>query len=195
MLFNTLANLRVLIGLDPQRAQAMLDHLIAFLRTTLQASQHATQPLAVEFQHLADYLALMAVRMGPRLSVQLDLPEALRTTPVPPLLLQPLVENSIQHGLEPKVEGGRIEVRARREGQTLVLTVRDTGVGRSAAAAQPRDTPGGFGLNSAHERLRTLHGDAASLALDDAHDAEGGTVATIRLPLASPDPVAKETPA
>ncbi len=190
MLFNTLANLRVLIGLDPQRAQTMLDHLIAFLRTTLQASQHTTQPLEVEFKHLADYLALMTVRMGPRLSVQLDLPDALRATPVPPLLLQPLVENSIQHGLEPKLEGGHIEVRARREADTLVLTVRDNGIGRSAAAAQPRDVPGGFGLRSARERLQTLHADRASLAFDDSTEAEGGTVATIRLPLCSAHPAA-----
>lgn len=191
MLFNTLANLRVLIGLDPQRAQAMLDHLIAFLRTTLQASQHRTQALAVEFQHLADYLALMAVRMGPRLQVQLDLPEALRSAAVPPLLLQPLVENSIQHGLEPKVEGGRIEVRARVEADTLVLTVRDSGIGRSAAAALPRDTPGGFGLHSTAERLRTLHGDRASLVFDDPSDGEGGTLATLRLPLSTTE---QETP-
>ncbi|MEO6662784.1 MAG: histidine kinase, partial [Rubrivivax sp.] len=125
MLFNTLANLRVLIGLDAERAQAMLDHLIAFLRTTLAASRADTQPLSVEFNHLSDYLALMAVRMGPRLQVRLSLPTELADVPVPPLMLQPLVENSIQHGLEPKVDGGRIDVSARRDGAELVLVVRD----------------------------------------------------------------------
>ena len=114
MLFNTLANLRVLIGLDPSRAQAMLDRLIAFLRATLNASRTPLHPLSSEFQHLDDYLALMAVRMGPRLSMKLDLPADLATVQVPPLLLQPLVENCIKHGLEPKVEGGRIEVRRAR---------------------------------------------------------------------------------
>jgi hypothetical protein len=78
MLFNTLANLRVLIGLDPPQAQAMLDHLIAFLRTTLAATRADRHPLATEFDALRDYLALMAVRMGPRLQWQLDLPDALR---------------------------------------------------------------------------------------------------------------------
>ena len=100
MLFNTLANLRVLIGIDPERAQAMLDRLIAFLRATLNASRRPSHPLAAEFTHLDDYLALMAVRMGPRLQVHFDLPEALGPLPVPPLLLQPLVENAIKHGLE-----------------------------------------------------------------------------------------------
>ena len=118
MLFNTLANLRALIGVDPQRAQTMLDHMIAYLRATLRASRaDADRPhtLQDEFARLQDYLELMAIRMGPRLQFALELPEALATQPVPPLLLQPLVENSIQHGLEPKVEGGRITVRASQE--------------------------------------------------------------------------------
>ena len=129
MLFNTLANLRVLIGLDAPRAQAMLDHLNAYLRATLGASRAPWHPLSAEFDRLADYLALMAVRMGPRLQVVLDLPDELRRLPLPPLLLQPLVENAIKHGLEPKVAGGRIEVGARRDGDMLELSVRDSGVG------------------------------------------------------------------
>ena len=90
MLFNTLANLRVLVATDAPRAQAMLDHLIAYLRATLGASRATQHPLADEFERLRDYLELMAVRMGPRLAYQLDLPEALRAVAVPPLLLQPL---------------------------------------------------------------------------------------------------------
>ncbi len=179
MLFNTLANLRVLIALDPPRAQAMLDRLIAFLRATLGASRVAAHPLADEFRHLDDYLALMAVRMGPRLAVALDLPTELSALPVPPLLLQPLVENAVKHGLEPKVDGGRIEVSARREAMTLRLAVRDTGVGIGAR------TPGGtaFGLEQVRTRLATLYGAAATLTLAPAPDAEGGTLATIELPL------------
>ena len=76
----------------------------------------------------------MAIRMGPRLAYTLELPPELAQHPVPALLLQPLVENSIQHGLEPKVEGGRITVSARREGGQLVLEVADTGVGAAGAA-------------------------------------------------------------
>ena len=179
MLFNTLANLRVLIGLDPPRAQAMLDRLIAFLRATLDASRRDGGTLAAEFERLADYLALMQMRMGPRLAVALQLPEALRDAPLPPLLLQPLVENAIKHGLEPQVAGGRIEVAARREGAMLVLTVRDSGAGLATAGAPAGS---GFGLQQVRERLRALHGDAAALTL--CADENGGTRAEIRLPLA-----------
>ncbi len=180
MLFNTLANLRVLITLDPARAQTMLDHLIGFLRVTLSASRLPRHPLGAEFERMRDYLALMAVRMGPRLQVQLDLPAELADLPVPPLLLQPLVENSIKHGLEPKVEGGRIEVSARQLGDTLQLTVRDSGVGLAGAAATRGST---FGLTQVRERLAALYGDAASLTLVDAPG--GGTLATITLPTAA----------
>jgi len=177
MLFNTLANLRVLIAIDAPRAQAMLDHLIAFLRATLDASRAGLHPLCDEFARLADYLALMAVRLGPRLDVAFDLPAELRDTPVPPLLLQPLVENSIKHGLEPKVEGGRIEVRAWREGANLLLSVRDSGVG---LADRHDNGSGRFGLEQVRRRLAALYGSAASLVLSPA--ADGGTEARITLP-------------
>ncbi len=184
MLFNTLANLRVLIGLDAVRAQAMLDRLISFLRATLTASRLNLHPLADEFARVDDYLALMAIRMGPRLQPLLDLPPALAQLPVPPLLLQPLVENSIKHGLEPQVAGGRLEVRARRDGATLVLQVRDTGGGLEAA---PADTAGTrFGLQQIRDRLHTLYGPAARLQLESAPDAQGGALATITLPLTEP---------
>lgn len=117
MLFNTLANLRALIAVDAERAQQMLDPVIAYLRATLHASRAATHPLQAEFDRLRDYLKLMAIRMGPRLAYALELPPALAAAPVPVLLLQPLVENSIKHGLEPKVQGGRITVRAQGDAQ------------------------------------------------------------------------------
>jgi LytS/YehU family sensor histidine kinase len=179
-LFNTLANLRVLIGTDPPRAQAMLDRLIAFLRATLSASRSGSHALSDEFARVDDYLALMAVRMGPRLSVGVDLPDSLRALPVPPLLLQPLVENSISHGLEPKVPGGSIRLSARRDADTLVLTVRDTGVGLSHA---PASNGTHFGLRQVRERLAALYGSRASLTLEDAGGDEGGTLAIVRMPL------------
>jgi signal transduction histidine kinase len=178
MLFNTLANLRVLIAIDPARAQAMLDRLISFLRATLNASRVGTQPLAAEFERLADYLALMQVRMGPRLRFTFDLPPALRELPVPPLLLQPLVENCIQHGLEPKIEGGTIEVRAARDGATLRLTVRDSGVGLSSSATTQGTR---FGTQQVRDRLAALYGERATFALEAAPD--GGAQARITLPL------------
>lgn len=192
MLFNTLANLRVLIGLDPERAQAMLDRLIAFLRATLNASRQAMHPLSAEFDRLADYLALMEVRMGPRLRVAFDLPDDLRPCAVPPLLLQPLVENAIKHGLEPKVEGGRIAVSARRVGADLHLAVRDTGVGLATsatplpaaqpAAGAPADAATNYGTAHVRARLEALFGQRATFTLQAANDAEGGTLALIVLP-------------
>jgi hypothetical protein len=179
MLFNTLANLRVLIALDPARAQAMLDRLIAFLRATLGASRVGTHALAAEFERLGDYLALMQVRMGPRLQFAFDLPPALRDAPVPPLLLQPLVENSITHGLEPKVDGGRIDVRAALDGTALVLTVRDSGVGLSSSAATQGTR---FGTQQVRDRLAALYGPRATFTLEAA--ADGGTQARILMPLA-----------
>src|SRR5690606_6499215 len=99
---------------------------------TLNASRNAERPLAEEFDHAADYLALMQIRMGSRLSVDLDLPRELTDTPVPPLLIQPLLENAIQHGLEPSRQGGHLIVRAGIESGWLVLQVTDTGRGLNA---------------------------------------------------------------
>ena len=181
MLFNTLANLRVLIRLDPPRAEAMLDRLIGFLRATLVASQTGAHRLAAEFARIDDYLELMQVRMGPRLRCRLDLPPELADLAVPPLLLQPLVENAIKHGLEPKLDGGRIDVVARRQGNVLLLTVRDTGVGLSQTGPAIEGTH--FGMRQVRERLATLYGAAAALTLAPASEADGGTVAMIQLPL------------
>jgi sensor histidine kinase YesM len=179
MLFNTLANLRVLIALDPPRAQEMLDHLVAFMRSTLTASRSMLHPLSAEFARLNDYLALMKIRMGERLQAELTLPQDLGELAVPTLVLQPLIENAIKHGLEPKVEGGRLSVSASRDGADLVLTVRDTGVGLSTVANDGTH----FGVSQVRERLATLYGEVASLALAPADDPDGGVVATVRIPL------------
>ncbi|MCE2659882.1 MAG: histidine kinase [Rubrivivax sp.] len=179
MLFNTLANLRVLIGLDAERAQQMLDRLIAYLRATLQASRRERHPLRDEFARLSDYLELMQVRMGPRLRVHIHLPTACAEVPVPPLILQPLVENSIQHGLEPKVSGGELTIRAQVDHGQLRLEVADTGVGLGSA---PPSQGTQFGLEQVRSRLSTLYGTRASLLLQAGVDGTGA-LATLTLPL------------
>jgi two-component sensor histidine kinase len=184
MLFNTLANLRALIAVDPERAQDMLDRLIDFLRATLGASRATLHPLSAEFARLSDYLALMQVRMGERLQVELELPLALAATPVPPLLLQPLVENAIKHGLEPKRGGGLVRVQATQDGDELVLCVVDTGVGPTSPA--PAGTR--FGLHQVRERLATVYGPSASLTLEPGPADTGGTVVTLRWPEAAAHP-------
>ena len=182
MLFNTLANLRGLITLDPPRAQLMLDQLIQYLRTTLTASRAERSTLQQEFVLMEAYLGLMSVRMGARLSYALELPDALREVPVPPMLLQPLVENAIKHGLEPKVDGGHIVVRAARDTDTLKLTVADNGLGLDDAAdatADAADT--GVGLANVRERLLALYGERAVLHL--APNSPTGITAQLTLPL------------
>ncbi|ARU03607.1 hypothetical protein CCO03_01920 [Comamonas serinivorans] len=216
MLFNTLANLRALVRLDADRAEQMIDHLNRFLRASLSASQRDEHALADELARLQDYLALMQVRMGPRLAVVVDVPEALRTLPVPVLILQPLVENAIRHGLEPQVQGGTIWLIARRVGLAdggaqLQLSVCDDGPGLPEAEPQPADPAagrlhaGGLGLTHVRERLTRLHGPAAHLHLGprgplqaDAQVpgcpplAPTGTCARVDLPL--PPDVPVETP-
>jgi sensor histidine kinase YesM len=121
----------------------------------------------------------MQVRMGDRLHSELDLPPELANLPVPPLLLQPLVENAIKHGLQPQVSGGRVNVSARRDGGMLVLSVRDTGAG-------PATVPGigtRFGLAHVGERLAALYGSGASVELSRVE--AGATLATVRLPIRS----------
>jgi LytS/YehU family sensor histidine kinase len=178
MLFNTLANLRILIGMDPVRAQTMLDHLIAYLRATLSASRASSHTLEQEFDRLGDYLELMAVRMGPRLQFALNLPAELRQHTVPPLLLQPLVENAIQHGLEPKVAGGRIDITARLAEDRLCLEVSDSGLGMDLSRLPAEGK--GFGLSQVRERIATVYGTAGTIELVAAH--AGGTRATIVFP-------------
>jgi len=178
MLFNTLSNLRVLMGIDAVRAQTMLDHMTDYLRATLRASQASTHPLATEYARLNDYLELIALRMGPRLQFELNLPEELATIPVPALLLQPLVENSIRHGLEPTVAGGHVRVSACKDGSQLHINVHDNGVGFN-----PADNEQGYGLQHIRERLQTLYGNHAGLSFE--LPAGGGTLAHITLPISA----------
>ena len=175
-LFNTLANLQTLIGSDPKRAQAMLAHLDGYLRATLASTRNDKCTLAEEFALLRGYLEILAIRMGPRLVYALDLPDALANARLPPMLLQPLVENAIKHGLEPKVEGGTLRVAASAVGKQLVLVVEDSGVGFGAASTAGT----GVGLLHVRERLAAVYGDAASAEIGET--AGGGVRIMLRLP-------------
>lgn len=182
MLFNTLANLQGLIAIDPERAGQMLDHLIAFLRATLSVSRAETTTMAQEFAAIEAYLGLMGVRMGERLRYRCVLPDALRAARLPTMLLQPLVENAIIHGLEPHVEGGEILVEAAREDGRLLVTVSDTGLGLDQQDARGAGAKGGgVGLATTRERLQAMYG--AGAALDLAPARAGGAVARLSLPL------------
>jgi signal transduction histidine kinase len=175
MLFNTLANLRSLVREDVDRAESMIDQLIVYLRSALAASQTESVPLNQEFAQLRAYLGIMAQRMGPRLSYRLHLPADLEAATVPPMLLQPLVENAIKHGLEPKVGAGSIEVVARAiTGITAGIEIRvnDSGLG---LPTDEEDEPSAhsagtsYGLQHVRDRLHAVYGPAARLSLERRH--------------------------
>jgi signal transduction histidine kinase len=174
-LFNTLANLDALIATDPVRARIMLGHLNDYLRATLASARKERNSLAEEFALLRNYLEVLAIRMGARLKYELVLPEALAPLPVPPMLLQPLVENALKHGLEPKVEGGTVTVSAREDRDRLVLEVADTGLGSTESGGG-----GGVGLANLRERLAAAFGAAAHV--EAGANAAGGFTVTLSLP-------------
>ncbi|MEB0139816.1 MULTISPECIES: sensor histidine kinase [unclassified Undibacterium] len=179
MLFNTLANLQGLIMLDPARAQHMLEQLIIYLRMTLSASRAEQSSLEQEFGLITAYLELLAIRMGQRLSFTLDLPAALRGHRIAPMLLQPLVENAIKHGLEPSISGGHVHVSASSDDACLCLRVQDGGLGLSAVVDESRQH---VGNDNIRRRLQVLYGAAATLTLTPALPT--GVCAELRLPFA-----------
>jgi signal transduction histidine kinase len=179
MLFNTLANLRSLIDEDTKQAQRMLDQLITYLRGALVASRTESTTLHREFAQLRAYLDLMSVRMGPRLTYALDLPDSLQQAAVPPMLLQPLVENAVKHGLEPKIGGGSIAVTARRTHEAIEISVVDSGLGLPPDDLGDEPTHS-YGLRYVRERLNALYGPRASLTLS--RQTPHGVCATVRIP-------------
>jgi len=176
MLFNTLANLRSLVDIDPKLAQSMIDQVITYLRGTLAASREQSVPLRQEFAQLSAYLEIMAMRMGHRMTYKLELAKELEDFAVPPMLLQPLVENAIKHGIEPKVGSSTLEVKAVREEGAVIVTVVDTG--RGLPHDLNEDTRG-YGVEHVRDRLRAFYGPSATLALT--RNAPEGTRAVVRM--------------
>lgn len=183
MMFNTLANLRSLVREDSLQAEVMIDQLITYLRSALAASRTEESTLGNEFTQLRAYLEIMSLRMGPRLAYRLELPGDLEKVALPPMLLQPLVENAIKHGLEPKVGRGRVDVIARRTDAGVEISVADTGLGLLSAGAlesSVASASGSYGLLHVRERLQVAYGSQASLTLTQL--APSGVCATVRIP-------------
>ena len=179
-IFNTLAHLKALIRIDPVVAESMADELSDFLRASLQSLREDRMTVAQDLELVRAYLALAGLRMGARLTVDLQMEPATAHLPVPPLMLQTLVENAIQHGIEPKVGPGHIRVSARLDSggpaPRLVLEVADDGVGFGHA-----NTGGsGLGLVNIRERLATAFGTQAQLTLGA--NTPQGVIATLSLP-------------
>ncbi len=173
-LFNTLAHVQSAIDQEPAVGKAMLEHLIRYLRGTLRRSRQSSCTLAEEQELVESLLAIAAIRLGARLRYRIEIPDTLRDAKLPPLLLQPLVENAVKHGIEPAVEGGEICVQGEIVDDTLILRVTDTGVGMSNTA------PEGVGLSNVRARLASLYGDQGSLTLRSG--TARGTIAELRLP-------------
>ncbi len=184
-LFNTLAALERLIEVNPTRALAMSQALSQWLRALLPQMKEGQSTLGHEANLVQSYLQLMQMRMGERLAFFIDIPETLRGERLPSMLLQPLVENSIKHGLESKKQGGEVRIKARKHGDWLELVVEDTGVG---FASNPNT---GNGLTNLRERLELIYNGRAMVSITprgamnfsvDATEALTGTVITIKLP-------------
>lgn len=177
-LFNTLALIGQLIETDPPQAARIHMHLIEYLRSTLPQMRAAGGgTLGRQVQLSRAYLSIMQARMKERLAVSFDVPAHLEHTPFPPMMLQTLIENAIKHGLEPKIEGGRIDVGARLVGETMHVDVRDNGVGFNMHAGD------GVGLANIRERLFLLFGARAELVIE--MPLEGGALASLRVPYSS----------
>ncbi len=160
-LFNTLANLQSLIGSDPAMAQTMLNHLNDYLRASLKRTRQTTTTLAEELDLVSALLAIHQIRLGERLQYSLDVPDGLRLAKLPPLLLQPLVENALEHGIEPAVAGGRVDITVQLQDAKLRIRVVDTGLGFNLN--QTGET--GIGLANVRARLSKLYGVDAELVL------------------------------
>ena len=182
-LFNTLNSISSLVRFDPETAREVIFKLATILRRLLSTGE-AFSPLREEFEFIDNYLDIEVVRFGrDKLHVVKELDPASLDVIVPSMLLQPLVENSIKHGLATKVEGGSIYLRSRVSDSKLIIEVEDDGVGMGAAPLSTSGTWSGMGIGMANisERLQVLYGDTARMTIDSQ---EGkGTLVRIRLPL------------
>jgi two-component system LytT family sensor kinase len=182
-LFNTLNSATVLTTADPPRANRVLLKLSELLRLTLDRSAPHEVTLRQELAQLEPYLEIQQIRFGPRLAIARELaPETLDAL-VPALVLQPLVENAVRHGIEPNPAGGKVTIRSRASDGTLHLEVRDTGSGRPA----DRNGPEGIGLTNTRARLTRLYGTQHQLEL--APIPTGGAAVHIDIPLRRAAPV------
>jgi len=177
-LFNTLANVHSLMERDTPRAKQMLETFTDYLRAGLVQLRHTDSTLAVELEMVRSYLTLLQIRMEERLCFEIDASDEALAATLPTLLLQPLVENAIEHGLEPKVEGGRVRIRARVTDGRLDICVDDDGLGLDAPR-RARRHGSGMALANIHERLRTRYGGNATLTLAPR---AVGTQASLSLP-------------
>ena len=174
-LYNTLASAQLLTRSDAARADQMLGNLIVYLRHSLPRTEGTLSTLGQELERARAYLEILKIRMGERLRLEIQVPPALERVPVPPMMLQTLVENAIKHGLEPETAGGTVWILAREIAGKVAVTVADDGRGFSEDGGGT-----GIGLRNVRERLRLAYGDTANFTI--VSNFPKGVAATITVP-------------
>ncbi len=173
-LFNTLSNVISLIDTDPQKSKRLLESLTDFLRASLKRSTDIHQHLRNEISLIRNYLAILQIRFGQRLNYTINVADGIDDCAFPPLLLQPLVENAVTHGIEPLTDGGVIAITITKQNQNLVITVTDTGKGLSTEPIK------GHGLSNIRDRIQSLYGQNGRLLIEE--NSPSGVTATIEVP-------------
>jgi len=176
-LFNTLNVLSNLIHTNPAKAERITEGLAGIFRYALESTRVEWVALDDELEFLRSYLEIEKARFEERLVYSIDVDAALRPLKIPPMVLQPLVENAIRHGIAPKVEGGEVRITGHFGADGLLLVVEDTGVGHDGRS---RPQGNGIGLSNVRERLKHVYGESASLSLEHVNPA--GTKAVLVLP-------------
>ncbi|MDQ3804896.1 MAG: histidine kinase [Acidobacteriota bacterium] len=179
-LFNTLHSISALVHTDPEAADRMIARLGDFLRLTLENSGAQQVSLQKELEFLKCYLEIERVRFRDRLTTRMDIDPQSLDTPVPNLILQPIVENALRHGIAPRSSPGRIEISAKRDNGSLRIQVRDNGPGLPAITKPNGRFREGVGLANTRARLAQLYGESHRLELANAP--EGGLVVTLEIP-------------
>jgi len=176
-LFNTLNVLANLIHSNPEKAERVTEELAEIFRYALESTRVEWVTLNDELEFLESYLAIEKARFEERLSYSFDVDAYTRSLKIPPMILQPLVENAIKHGIAPEVNGGSMKISGRAMSDSFLIAIEDTGAGRRNGSRHPGT---GIGLKNVRERLLQVYGDAAMLKLEDIDS--GGTRATLTLP-------------
>ncbi|MFN1581558.1 sensor histidine kinase [Vibrio rotiferianus] len=179
-LFNTLANISALMSQDVDKAKLMLEQLTALLRATLKSSREEHTTIDNETALIEAYLGIQQTRLGDRLSYKIEVEEGLGRTELPPMMLQPLIENAIIHGIEPKREGGEVSLQIKREQQNLQIEVRDTGVGLSHVSGHMGS---GVGLSNLKQRVEALFLGKGEVSISES--AQGGVCIRLSWPIES----------
>ena len=178
-LYNTLATAQLLTRSEPAKADEMLGNLITYLRHSVPRAEQSLSTLGDEVERTRAYLEILKIRMGERLTVNVQVPEALKPVPLPPMMLQMLAENAIKHGLEMLPGGGSVWVFAREREGRVSVTVADDGAGFNE-----NSTGTGIGLKNVRERLKLAYGDGASFSI--VANFPRGVAATIAVPAGGP---------